>query len=153
MLMTILNVRQHAYTVPRGAAEDLEKENRNFSEYYPYGERLPFPAWVKPAVALCNESSYSNAEIFSHAFKTLGHGPLVGVPTFGAVISTGAYGLLDGSYVRMPFRGWYVKSTGQNMDFHPAVPDVIVEHPPGSKARGEDPQLKKAVEVLLEQMN
>ncbi len=153
MLMTILNVRQHAYTVPRGAAKDLTSENGKFSEYYPYGERLPFPAWVKPSIALCNESSYSNAEIFSHAFKSLGHGPLVGVPTFGAVISTGGYSLLDGSYVRMPFRGWYVKSTGQNMDFHPAVPDLIVSQPPGSKGRGEDPQLKKAVEELLKALD
>lgn len=153
MLMTILNVRQHAYTVPRGAANDLSTENGKFAEYYPYGERLPFPAWVKPTIALCNESSYSNAEIFSHAFKSLGHGPLVGVPTFGAVISTGGYGLLDGSYVRMPFRGWYVKSTGQNMDFHPAVPDFIVEQLPGSKGRGEDPQLKKAVEELMETLD
>ena len=153
MLMTILNVRQHAYTVPRGAAEDLKAENGNFADYYPFGERLPFPAWVKPTIALCNESSYSNAEIFSHAFQSLGHGPLVGVPSFGAVISTGAYGLLDGSYVRMPFRGWYVKSTGKNMDFHPAVPDIIVEQPPGSKGRGEDPQLKKAVERLMEDLD
>ena len=152
MLMAVLSVRQHAYTIPRGAAENLNKEHERFKDYYPYGERLPLAAWTKPSVALCNESSYSNAEIFSHAFKTLGIGKLVGTPTFGAVISTGAQGLLDGSYVRMPFRGWYVKATGENMENGPAVPDYVVKNKPDSKARGEDEQLKKAVEVLLEQL-
>jgi Tol biopolymer transport system component len=152
MLMTVLNVRQHAYTVPRGAVESLEKENKQYTQHYPFGERLPLAAWTRPSIALCNEASYSNAEIFSHAYKHLGHGTLVGQPTFGAVISTGAYSLLDGSYVRMPFRAWYVSATGENMEGGPAVPDVIVENPPASKARDEDPQLRKAVELLLGQV-
>ena len=153
MVMAVLNVRQHAYTVPRGATDNLEANHKKFKENYPYGERLPLSALTKPSIALCNEASYSNAEIFSHAFKTLGHGKLVGKPTFGAVISTGGRGLSDGSFVRVPFRGWYVKATEENMEWGPAVPDYIVENPPESKANNEDAQLKKAVEVLLEQMN
>jgi len=75
------------------------------------------------------------------------------MPTFGAVISTGGQGLLDGSFVRMPFRAWYVKATGENMEHGPAVPDILINNEPDSKAKGEDPQLKKAVEVLLEQID
>ena len=152
-LMTVLNVRQHAYTIPRGAASSLEKENAKFRSYYPFSERLPLTSWTKPSVAMCNETSYSNAEIFSHAYKTLDIGTLVGKPTFGAVISTGGFSLMDGSFVRMPFRAWYVKATGENMEHGPAVPDVIVDNAPDSKARGEDPQLRKAVEVLLGQID
>jgi C-terminal processing protease CtpA/Prc len=152
-LMTVLNVDQHAYCVPRGAAESLEKEHKNFRPYYPYGERLPYYAWTKPSIALCNESSYSNAEIFSHAYKTLGIGTLVGQPTFGAVISTGANGLLDGSYIRLPFRAWYVKATDENMEHGPAVPDILVETAPDAKAKGKDEQLQKAVEELLNQID
>jgi len=151
-LMAVLNVRQHAYTVPRGAAPDPNKERSAFREYYPYGERLPFGAWTKGAVALCNANSYSNAEIFSHAFKELGHGKLVGVQTFGAVISTGGMGLMDGSFVRLPFRGWYVKNTDANMENEGAMPDVVLENAPDSKAKGRDEQLQKAVEVLLEEL-
>jgi C-terminal processing protease CtpA/Prc len=153
MLMAVLTVRQHAYTVPRGAAEDLSKEHFDFKHHYPFCERLPLSSWTKPSIALCNQNSYSNAEIFVHAYKTLGLGSLVGTPTFGAVISTGGQGLIDGSFVRMPFRGWYVKATEENMEHGPAVPAVVVENPPDSKAKGEDPQLKKAVEILLEQID
>ena len=150
-LMAVLNVKQHAYTIPRGAAKSLE-EHEQFKDYYPFGERLPFGTWTKPSVALCNEASYSNAEIFSHAYKTLGIGKLVGRPTFGAVISTGGQSLIDGSYVRMPFRAWYVKKTRENMENGPAVPNIDVKNPVGQKATGEDDQLKKAVEVLMEEL-
>ncbi len=152
-LMAILDVRQHAYTIPRGATDNLEKNHDQFRNIYPFGERLPFFPWTRPSVALCNQNSYSNAEIFSHAFKTLDIGTLVGTPTFGAVISTGGVGLVDGSYVRLPFRAWYVKATGENMEHNPAVPDVIVDNAPDSKAKGEDPQLKKSIEILLKQID
>jgi C-terminal processing protease CtpA/Prc len=152
-LMTVLNVDQHAYTVPRGATDNLEKNHEKFREHYPYGERLPYAAWTKPSIAMCNQNSYSNAEIFSHAYKTLGIGKLVGKPTFGAVISTGGRGLIDGSYVRLPFRGWYVKATDMNMELNPAVPDIVVDNEPDSKAEGRDEQLKKAVDELLKQID
>ncbi|MCV6629926.1 MAG: S41 family peptidase [Flavobacteriaceae bacterium] len=150
-LMAVLNVTQHAYTVPRGAAKDLKAENDKFRQHYPFNERAILSVNTKPTVALCNETSYSNAEIFSHAFKSLKLGKLVGQPTFGAVISTGGHGLQNG-YVRMPYRAWYVKESGLNMEHGPAVPDYLVSNPPGWKARGEDQQLQKAVEVLLEQI-
>ena len=153
MLMAVLNVRQHSYTIPRGATDDLAANHLQFREYYPFGERLPLSSWTKPSVALCNHTSYSNAEIFSHAYKTLDIGKLVGEPTFGAVISTGSQGLIDGSFVRMPFRGWYVKATGENMEHGPAVPDVILYNEPDGKAKGQDLQLKTAVELLLQEID
>lgn len=151
-LMAVLTVKQHSYTIPRGAAKDLEKEHKNFRDHYAFGERLPFASWTKPSIALCNQNSYSNAEIFSHAYKSNHLGTLVGVPTFGAVISTGGRGLMDGGYIRLPFRGWYVKDTDENMELVPATPDVLVNITPDSRSKGQDEQLKKAVELLLEQI-
>ncbi|CAL2105278.1 Tricorn protease homolog [Tenacibaculum sp. 190524A02b] len=151
-LMAVLNVKQHAYTIPRGAAKSL-KSHQNFTKNYPFNERAILSVNTKPLVALCNENSYSNAEIFSHAFKNLGLGKLVGQPTFGAVISTGGRGLQNG-FIRMPFRAWFVKKTGGNMENEaPATPDYLVKNAPGWKNRGEDAQLKKAVEVLLQEVN
>jgi C-terminal processing protease CtpA/Prc len=151
-LMAVLNVDQHSYTIPRGAAENLQKENKKFQGNYPFNERAILSVNTKPTVALCNENSYSNAEIFSHAYKNLGIGKLVGQPTFGAVISTGGYSLSKG-YVRMPFRAWYVKKSGLNMENDaPAVPDYLVKNTPGWSATGEDAQLQKAVDVLLQEI-
>jgi len=140
-LMAVLMVRRHAYTVPRDADPEIRA--------YPQS-RLPLAAWTKPAAAICNVDSYSNAEIFSHAFKSLERGTLVGSPTFGAVISTGGTRLLDGALVRLPGRGWFVAPTGMNMENNGAQPDVVVWQPPAQdRSATEDTQLERAVEVLL----
>ncbi len=152
LLMTVLNYKQHAYTVPRGASSDLEKDKLKFREYYPTGERLVYAAWLKPSIAICNESSYSNAEIFSHAYKQLGIGKLVGQPTNGSVISTGGRQLMDGSFVRLPGRGWFTKATNKNQELGPAVPDILVENDIDWLGKGTDQQLKVAVETLLKDL-
>lgn len=151
-LLTVLKYRQHAYTIPRGATSDISKNKTNFRENYPFGERLPLSSWTDASITLANQNSYSNAEIFSHAYKQLDLGTLVGEPTFGAVISTGGAGLMGGSYVRLPFRGWFVKNTNANMDREPAVPDIEVINPPDYRTE-EDKQLKRAVNELLNQID
>ena len=139
-VLAVLNVKRHAFTIGRGGKPG-----------YPQ-DRLIFYAWTKPATMMCNQCSYSNAEIISHAFKNLGRGPLVGVPTFGAVISTGAYRLIDGTTVRVPGRGWYALPSGVDMENHPAVPDVIVPILPDDEEAGRKPQLDAAILATLEKI-
>ncbi len=140
-LMAVLNVKRHAYTVPRDADPEVKA--------YPQG-RLPLAAWTRPAMALCNEESYSNAEIFSWAFKTLGRGTLAGTRTFGAVISTGGETLLNGALVRLPLRGWYVAGSGINMEHHGAEPDLPIAQPPAEDLSPDrDTQLERTVAYFL----
>jgi tricorn protease len=138
MVLNMLMVNDHAFTIPRGGGKG-----------YPQGRRI-FATWNKPVVVLCNENSYSNAEIFSWSIKTLERGPLVGKTTFGAVISTGGAGLIDGSFIRMPFRGWYVNDENStNMELNGCPVDYEVDYLPGDYAAGRDRQLEKAIEVGL----
>ncbi|MBX7222879.1 MAG: PDZ domain-containing protein [Blastocatellia bacterium] len=140
-LLAMLNVRPHALTQDRDAK----------AKGYPQ-DRLPLYSWTKPTSLLCNQYSYSNAEIFSHAFKTTKRGKLIGQQTYGAVISTGAVQLVDGSVLRMPGRGWYVYGTGVNEELNGAMPDVVVDNLPGDTAVGKDRQLERAVEELLKEL-
>ncbi len=146
LLLTILTQPVHAYTVPRGGTVG-----------YPDAERLPLQRWNKPIAVLCNEGSYSNAEIFSHAVKTIGRGPVVGTTTGGNVISTGGWTALDGAHIRLPFRGWYVwgdardpARNGLNQEHGGCVPDHEVALGPPQVLHGEDPQLARAVELMRE---
>jgi len=139
-VMAVLNVRRHAYTVGRGGKPG-----------YPQ-DRLIFYAWTKPATMMCNQFSYSNAEIVSHAFKNLGRGPLVGRTTWGAVISTGSYGLIDGSRIRMPFRGWYTLPGNEDMENHGAKPTIEVLETPDDEVQGRRPQLDAAIRATLDQI-
>ena len=138
-LLASIMVQPHAYTVPRGADPSM-------TSGYPR-DRLFIQRYVLPINMLCNEKSFSNAEIVSHAFKTLDRGTLVGMPTYGGVISTGSHRLVDGSTIRMPFRGWYLLD-GTDMENHGAVPDLLVVQTPEDEAAGFDAQLKAAVEDL-----
>ncbi len=137
LLLDMLMVRPHAYAVPRGGPRG-----------YPV-DRLAAPAWLAPAALLINGFSVSNAEILAHAFRTLKRGPVVGTPTNGGVISTGATTLVDGSLLRLPLRGWYRVGDGVNLEGNPAQPDVEADLRPEDEAAGRDPQLAAAVKAVL----
>jgi tricorn protease len=115
--------------------------------HYPQ-PRLFIQRYTLPVNMLCNEKSFSNAEIVSHAFKTLKRGTLVGQTTHGSVISTGGTTLIDGTRVRLPFRGWFLLD-GTDMENHGAVPEIIVPQTPEAESRNDDEQLRVAVEDLL----
>jgi tricorn protease len=100
--------------------------------------------WSKPLTLLINNRSYSDAEIFPHAFRTWGLGKLVGQPT---VIGTRPISLIDGSVFRTPHIGVHTIK-GINMEKEGVIPDVLIEPHPDQLARGIDVQLEKAVEVL-----
>ncbi len=143
MLASLMS-QPHAYTVPRGA-------DPSFTEGYPQ-DRLFIQRCILPVNMLCNEKSFSNAEIVSHAFKGLDRGNLVGQQTYGGVISTGGTSLIDGTTVRHPFRGWYLPD-GTDMENNGAMPDLVVLQTPEDESRNHDAQLKAAVDDLLSRMD
>ncbi|MHC4375359.1 MAG: S41 family peptidase [Planctomycetota bacterium] len=145
ILLASLTAPVHAYTVPRGADADSVPRDA-----YPRDRRLIY-GYSRPIAVLINENSFSNAEIFAHSIRTTGRGRLVGTQTFGGVISTGSRTLIDGSRVRMPFRGWYLPD-GTDMENNGAMPDLDVPRLPGDEEVGTDRQLLTAVEDLLKQL-
>jgi tricorn protease len=122
-------------------------QSRNASER----QVQPSLYWGKPVVVLVNERSFSDAEVFPYAFKQLGLGKVVGVPTAGGVIGTTDVTLSDGTRFRIPRVGWYGLS-GENLERLGVKPDVVVEETSEDRLAGRDPQLEKAIDVLLEDM-
>jgi tricorn protease len=108
--------------------------------------------WNKPLTLLINNRSYSDAEIFPHAFRTWGLGKLVGQPTGGFVIGTRNVTLIDGSTFRTPRIGVHTVK-GINMEKEGVMPDVLIEPHPDQLSRGIDVQLDRAVEVLTQDVN
>lgn len=140
LLLTALTQPRHAITVPRGGGRG-----------YPQ-DRAVFATWSKPIIVLCNQNSYSNAEIFSHAIKSLQRGQVVGVRTAGGVISTGSASVNDLGRIRVPFRGWFVAGDGEDMELNGCEPHITVWPQPGELPSGIDKQLDKAVELLLDEV-
>jgi tricorn protease len=107
----------------------------------------PVQAFFGPMAVLQNERSASNAEMFPEGFRTLGLGKVIGVPTYGAVIGTGAYRLLDGSTLRTPSFGVFT-AKGISFENYGVQPDVSIDNTPADFLTGHDRQIEKAVEVL-----
>src|SRR3984957_17702438 len=111
----------------------------------------PVQAFFGPMVVLENERSASNAEMFPEGFKTLGLGKVIGVPTMGAVIGTGAYRLMDGATIRTPGVGVYT-ANGTDFENYGVPPDIYVDNAPADFLSGHDRQIEKAIEVLKSEM-
>ena len=142
-LLASIMTPAHAYTIPRGA-------DRSVVDTYPQ-DRLFIQRYLMPMNMICNEKSYSNAEIVSHAFKNLDRGTLVGQRTHGSVISTGGTSLIDGTSLRLPFRGWYLPD-GADMENNGAMPDIVIEQTPDDEVADHDAQLQAAVEDLMRRL-
>jgi tricorn protease len=111
----------------------------------------PSQAFFGPMVVLQNERSASDAEMFPEGFRALGLGKVIGVPTYGAVIGTGSYRLLDGSTIRTPEYGVF-SADGRDLENYGVPPDVFADNTPADFVGGRDRQIEKAVEVLRAEM-
>ena len=132
-LLQILQQRQYQYTRMRDSVQVTR----------------PLRGFFGPMVVMANERSTSDAEVFPDGFKTLKLGKVVGVTTYGAVIGTGSYTLMDGSTIRTPAVGlWNVNKT--NLENYGVPPDVYVDNTPDDFLKGRDAQIEKAVETLKE---
>ncbi|MBI9018301.1 MAG: PD40 domain-containing protein [Phycisphaerae bacterium] len=135
-LLTVLCQPRYAYIIPRGGDVGYNDS------------RSCYTTWYKPIVVLCDQDTFSNGEIFSHAIKYLKRGPLVGVATGGNVISTRDQSVLGFGTLRHPFIGWFMLDTNKDMELNGAVPDYTIWPMPGDIPSGKDDQLKKAIELL-----
>ena len=107
----------------------------------------PQQAFFGPMVVMQNERSASDAEMFPDGFRALGLGKVIGVPTYGGVIGTGSFTLMNGAAIRTPGAGVY-NAKGINMENYGVPPDVYVDNPPEEAVKGRDLQIEKAIEVL-----
>ena len=111
-------------------------------------EPTPYHAWDHKTIVLMNEHSYSNGEIFPDEMRTRGLARLVGMPTPGYVIWTDGLRLVDGTGARLPMSGAF-RLDGTNMENNGEQPDVRVPLSAEDWLAARDPQLDKAIELLL----
>ncbi len=109
-------------------------------------------AYEKPIALLINNYSASNSEIFAEGFRKLRLGKIIGEPTAGAVIGTSSYRLIDGTGIRRPSWGAYSVEM-EDTELHPRKPDIFVENLPDDFMNGRDPQLVRAVNELLKELD
>ncbi|MBT8316202.1 MAG: peptidase S41 [Lutibacter sp.] len=106
----------------------------------------------KPIVLLINEQSLSDAEMTAAGFKELGLGTIVGTETYRWIIFTSGKGLVDGSFYRLPSWGCYTLD-GKDLEVEGVSPDVYVGENFKDRLTGKQPQLNKAIDLILKELN
>ena len=103
---------------------------------------------------LINEYAGSGGDALPWMFRRLGTGPLIGTRTWGGLIGIGGYpALMDGGTVTAPRWGIFNPDTGEfDVENKGVSPDIDVELDPAAWRKGRDPQLEKAVAVVLDQL-
>ena len=135
-LATFLSGKTYCQFAPRG------HENGGLG-----GE--PVNKWTKPVVVLQSESNYSDAHFFPWAFKEKGVGKLVGAPVPGTATAVWWESQINSAIVFGIPQVGMVTNDGKYLENNQLEPDVKVLNDPQSVAEGKDPQMAKAVEVLL----
>ncbi len=117
-----------------------------------WGEPLPYPADspMGPLVALCNEYTYSDGDVFAHAFKLLKLGPLIGKRTWGGVVGYAVNEVfVDGGHTTQPEFSFWFTDVGWAVENFGTTPDIEVEMRPQDYLAGQDVQLERSISEIL----
>ncbi len=102
---------------------------------------------------ITNHYAASDGDIFSYMFKYYKLGPLIGERTWGGVRGIrGLMPLMDGGYISRPEFARYNLDSQWVVENHGVEPDIVVDNRPDLVVKGDDPQLEKAIEVIMNEI-
>ena len=137
LLLEKLSRRRIGYDVPR------------------WGTPHPYPdaSVLGPIVAVTNENAGSDGDIFSHCFKLMELGLLIGKRTWGGVIGISPHqAFVDKGGTTQPEYSFWFVDVGWSVENYGTDPDIEVDYRPQDYITESDPQLDRAIEELLRQM-
>mgnify|MGYP005842988371 CR=1 FL=1 len=133
-LATLLNGEKYLDFVPRG---------QKFG-YDPMGK------WIKPSAVLTSEGNYSDAHAFPYVYQTLEIGKIIGMPVPGTMTAVWWESQTDPTIIfGIPQVGTR-DTEGDLLENKQLEPDIKVNNEYHKLKAGEDQQLAKAVEHLIE---
>jgi tricorn protease len=121
-----------------------------------WGQPQPYPdhSVAGPMVALTNQFAGSDGDIFSHVFKLKQMGTLIGKRTWGGVIGIAPQNpLADGAVTTQPEYSFWFQDVGWGVENYGTDPDIDIDIAPHDYAHKHDPQMEKALEVILRQLD
>jgi tricorn protease len=111
----------------------------------------PDEAAAGPVVALANEHAGSDGDIFSHSFKLMKIGPLIGTRTWGGVIGINPrHKLVDGTETTQPEFSFWFNDVGWGVENYGTDPTVEVDNAPQDAVTNRDRQLETALATALD---
>jgi tricorn protease len=111
----------------------------------------PAGAIFGPKAMIINEYAGSGGDLLPWLFRRAGIGPLIGKRTWGGLVGIYDYPpLIDGGTVTAPRVAFFTPAGQWEVENQGVAPDIEVELDPKAWREGRDPQLEKAVEVVMD---
>ncbi len=121
---------------------------RNFES-----DTIPPNTFHGSMVCVTNHYAASDGDYFTYFFKQYKLGPVIGTRTWGGVRGIrGNMPLMDGGYITRPEFTMYGLDSHWTIENYGVEPDITVENLPELVIKGRDPQLEKAIELVLKDM-
>ena len=135
----------------------IEILNRPVTNYFARrdGKDWPWPpdAHQGPKCMLINGLSGSGGDAFPWYFRQAKLGKLIGTRTWGGLVGLSGYpALIDGGDVEVPSFAFYESDGTWGVEGHGVDPDIEVIDDPSLMADGGDPQLDRAIELMLQEL-
>ncbi len=100
-----------------------------------------------------NHYAASDGDFFSYYFKVYKLGPLIGERTWGGVRGIrGEIPLIDGGYITRPEFSLYGLDSKWLIENRGVEPDITVDNLPADYLADRDPQLQKAIDILMKEI-
>lgn len=113
----------------------------------------PGGAIFGPKIMMVNQHAGSGGDAMPWMFRKENIGKLIGTRTWGGLVGIGGYpALLDGGYVTAPRVGIYGTSGEFEVENKGVAPDITVEMTPKECQNGNDPQLERAIQEILQEL-
>ena len=120
-----------------------------------YGADLKTPAGAiqGPKAMIIDETAGSGGDLLPWMFRKFGLGPIIGQRTWGGLVGVlGFPVLMDGGTITAPNLAIWTPEEGWVVENEGVPPDIAVEQTPADVIAGRDPQLEKAIAVVLEEL-
>jgi len=135
----------------------IDKLERQMVAYNVLKGMVPFryPGTASSAhyAVVTNEDNGSDGECFVQHFRARHLGTVIGVPSWGGLVGIiNGQKTVDNGTIYQSNNAFYGRESEWWVENHGADPDIYVENDPASVMAGRDPQLEKAIGVLLEKI-
>ena len=118
---------------------------RNFES-----DTIPANVFYGYMACVTNRYAASDGDYFTYFFKKYKLGPVIGERTWGGVRGIRGYiPLMDGGYFTRSEFSLYGLDSQWIIENHGVEPDIVVDNRPDLVVKGQDPQLEKAIELVM----
>jgi tricorn protease len=106
-----------------------------------------------PKVMIADENAGSGGDLLPWMWRRFQVGPIVGKRTWGGLVGVlGFPELMDGGFITAPNLAFWDAEKGWGVENEGVPPDVEVEQTPADVIAGRDPQLERAIAIVMEEL-